>query len=84
MAVSATPFQPTTDRFGELTLHANDLRRRVTGIRFQPSARTRNGAIVAGFLAVFALALGGLFAADRAVYAGHDAPVFYSAPVDYD
>lgn len=84
MAASATQFQPTIDRFGELTLHARDLRRQVSGMRLQLSTKARNNAVAAGFIAVFALALGGLFAADRAIYATHDAPVFYNAPADYD
>ncbi|ESQ84265.1 hypothetical protein AEAC466_07845 [Asticcacaulis sp. AC466] len=73
---TAARFQPTTDSFGQLTLHAE------RGMRALPI----NFLLVVAFIAVFVFGLMGLAAFDKAVFTpSHVQPSVYEGVVlDYD
>ncbi len=88
MATIATPFKPTIDGFGQLTLraaqaHGNALAGAWGRVRLpKPS---RNMMIAVGFIAACVVAASGLFAIDHSAFAHHDLPTYYGGvAIDVD
>lgn len=84
MAAIANRFQPTTQSFGELTLHHHSVQR-LPGLARQHLRRHMPLIMGWAFTAVFLAGLGSLYALDRAAFADHDRPVVYGGvALDYD
>jgi hypothetical protein len=73
---TATHFEPTTDTFGQLTLHAGHK------VRALPI----NLLIALAFLSALILAITGIVVADSAIFTHDHAQVVYydGVPLDYD
>ncbi len=80
---SASLFQPTTNSFGQLTLHHG--RRRAAAWAGVQLGRHRYLLIGWAFATVFLAGLGTLYALDQAVFAANDRPAVYGGvALDYD
>lgn len=80
MATFATPFKPTSDGFGQLTLRATDVHHDVLAgawDRVRPLKPSRHMMIAVGFIAACVVAMSGLFAFDQSAFAHHDLPTYY-------
>ena len=88
MATIATPFKPTIDGFGQLTLRAAQAQHDIlTGAWdcVRPFKPSRNMMIDIGFVAACVVAMTGLLAFDQSAFAYHDLPTYYGGvAIDVD